>query len=181
MPPWTKVAETFKKLGIWIDSTVYEKGFLQEGNVNIDFTKAPALDQWLFEADPLTQDPIGYFLELPISSVRLSPLFYWNLYVRGRLNRALHSSIGDGVPMAQPGTKKKVLTSYSQQALSCDGYYASLLTSEFEKRLKKQDDTMVVIGHPKAQSVFSLQKLDEFVASVKDSCTFVRYSDLQQD
>lgn len=181
MPPWSKVSETFKKLGVWIDSTVYEKGFLQEGQIQVDFTKAPVLDQWLFETDPLIQDPIGYFLELPISSVRLSPLFYWNLYVRGRLNRSLHASMGDGIPMAQPGAKKKVLTSYSQQALSCDGYYASLLKPEFEKRLKKQDDTMVVIGHPKAQSVFSLQKLDEFVSSVKDSCTFVRYSDLQQD
>ncbi|MGN6646652.1 MAG: hypothetical protein ACTHJT_08980 [Cytophaga sp.] len=180
MPPWNKVSETFKKLGVWIDSTVYEKGFLNEGNIQFDFSKAPQADQWLFERDPLEQDSIGYFLELPISSVRLSPLFFWNLYVRGRLNRPLHSSMGDGVPMAQPGVRNKVLTSYSQQALSCDGYYASLLKPEFQKRLKKQDDTMVVIGHPKAQSKFSLQMLDEFVLSVKDSCTFVRYSDLQQ-
>jgi len=181
LPPWDKVADTFKKLGVWIDSTVYEKGFLEEGKIKFDFRNAPALDQWLFEKDPMIQDPIGYFLELPISSVRFSPLFFWNLYVRGRLNRGLHASMGDGVPMAQPGTKKKVLTGYSQQALSCDGYYASVLKEEFDKRKKFGDDTMVVIGHPKAQSRFSVQKLDEFILSVKDSCTFARYSDLQQD
>lgn len=179
LPPWDKVQETFKKLGVWIDSTVYENGFIEQEQVKFDFRTAPQLDQWLFEKDPLVQDSIGYFLELPISSVRLSPIFFWNLYVRGRLNRSLHKSMGDGVPMAQPGTKKKVLTAYSQQALSCDGYYASLLVSEFTKRVKRNDDTMVVIGHPKAQSIFSIQKLDEFISTVKGTCTFARYSDLQ--
>jgi peptidoglycan/xylan/chitin deacetylase (PgdA/CDA1 family) len=181
LPPWGKVADTFKKLGVWIDSTVYEKGFQEEGQIKFDFRNAPALDQWLFDTDPLVQDPIGYFLELPISSVRFSPLFFWNLYIRGRLNRSLHTSMGDGIPMAQPGTKKKVLTGYSQQALSCDGYYASIMKEEFNRRTKRGDDTMVVIGHPKAQSKFSLQELDEFILTVKDSCTFARYSDLQQD
>jgi len=179
LPPWDKVAETFKKLGVWIDSTVYEKGFIDQEQVKFDFRNAPHLDQWLFETDPLTPDSLGYFLELPISSVHLSPIFFWNLYARGRLNRSLHKSMGDGIPMAQPGTKKKVLTAYSQQALSCDGYYASLLLSEFKRRTERKEDTMVVIGHPKAQSVFSLQKLDEFIISTKDTCTFVRYSDLQ--
>ena len=179
LPPWNKVQDTFKKLGVWIDSTVYEKGFLNEGQIKFDFRNAPSLDQWLFEKDPLIQDPIGSFLELPISSVRLSPSFFWNLYLRGRLNRSLHKSMGDGIPMAQPGTKKKVLTGYSQQALSCDGYYASLLLSEFNNRKAREEDTMVVIGHPKAQSIFSLQKLDEFISSTKDTSTFARYSDLQ--
>ena len=179
LPPWNKVQDTFKKLGVWIDSTVYEKGFLNEGQIKFDFRNAPSLDQWLFGKDPLIQDPIGSFLELPISSVRLSPSFFWNLYLRGRLNRSLHKSMGDGIPMAQPGTKKKVLTGYSQQALSCDGYYASLLLSEFNNRKAREEDTMVVIGHPKAQSIFSLQKLDEFISSTKDTSTFARYSDLQ--
>jgi hypothetical protein len=181
LPPWDKVQDTFKKLGVWIDSTVYENGFLEEGQIKFDFRNAPRIDQWLFEQDPLQQDPIGYFLELPISSVRLSPLFFWNLYGRGRLNRSLHKSMGDGVPMAQSGAKKKVLTSYSQQALSCDGYYASLLLNELNRRTQLKEDTMVVIGHPKAQSVFSLQKLDEFILRAKDTCTFARYSDLQRN
>ena len=181
LPPWNNVQDTFKKLGVWIDSTVYEKGFLEEGQIKFDFRDAPQSDQWMFETDPLIPDATGCFLELPISSVHLSPVFFWNLYIRGRLNRSYHKSMGDGIPMAQPGAKKKVLTAYSQQALSCDGYYASLLLSEYNKRRQQKDDTMVVIGHPKAQSIFSLQKLDEFVSSVKGSCTFARYSDLQQD
>ena len=82
--------------------------------------------------------------------------------------------------MAQPGAKKKVLTSYTQQALSCDGYYATILLDEFNKRSQRNDDTMVVIGHPKAQTVFSIQKLEEFVSTVKGTCTFARYSDLQK-
>ncbi|HSY60739.1 MAG TPA: hypothetical protein VK796_02635 [Cytophaga sp.] len=181
LPPWDKVQDTFKKLGVWIDSTVYENGFLEEGQIKFDFRNAPHLDQWVFEHNPLQQDPVGYFLELPISSVRLSPVFFWNLYGRGRLNRSLHKSMGDGVPMVQSGAKKKVLTSYSQQALSCDGYYASLLLPEFKKRTQLKEDTMVVIGHPKAQSIFSLQKLDEFISHTKDMCTFARYSDLQRN
>lgn len=181
MPPWNKVSAVFKKLGIWIDSTVYEKGYLQEGQITFDFRKAPASDQWMFETDPVTEAPFGYFLELPISSITCSPIFFWNLYVRGRLNRSLHAGMGDGLPMAQPGTKKKLLTRYTQQALSCDGYYASLLTEEFYKRKAAGDDTMVVIGHPKAQSKFSVQALDTFISIVKDSAAFARYSDLQKD
>lgn len=181
LPPWDKVAHTFKKLGVWIDSTVYENGFTDQELVKFDFRKAPQLDQWMFENNPVEPDPVGYFLELPISSVHLSPIFFWNLYVKGRLNRSLHKTIGDGVSMVQPGVKKQVLTSYTQQALSCDGYYASILLSEFNKRTQLKEDTMVVIGHPKAQTVFSLQKLDEFVSNVKGTCTFARYSDLQQD
>lgn len=181
LPPWEKVQQTFKKLGIWIDSTVYEKGFIDDGQIKFDFRKAPSTDQWMFEKNPVEPDPIGYFLELPISSVHLSPIFFWNLYIKGRLNRSLHKTIGDGVSMAQPGAKKKVLTSSTQQALSCDGYYASLLLREYNRRSKLQDDTMVVIGHPKAQTVFSLQKLEEFIAAVKGMCTFARYSDLQRN
>ena len=89
--------------------------------------------------------------------------------------------MGDGIPMAQKSTKKKVLTAYSQQALSCDGYYASLLEKEFHVRSSKKEDTMVIIGHPKAQRAFSLATLDEFILNVKETATFTRYSDLQID
>lgn len=181
MPRWEKISAPFKRLGIRIDSTVYQQGYLQEGEIRFDFRKAPALDHWFFETDPLAAEKSGSFFELPISSVRCSPVFFWNLYVRGRLNRSLHAGMGDGVPMAQPGAKKKVLTRFTQQALSCDGYFASLLTDEFYKRKADGDDTMVVIGHPKAQSRFSLQTLDTFISTVKDSAVFARYSDLKQD
>lgn len=181
LPNWDKLNKTFKKLGVWIESTVYENGCIEEGQIKFDFRNAPALDQWMFEEDPLVESPFGYFLELPISSVKLSPLFFWNLYVRGRLNRSLHKGMGDGIPMAQKSTKKKVLTAYSQQALSCDGYYASLLEKEFHVRSSKKEDTMVIIGHPKAQSAFSLATLDEFILNVKETATFTRYSDLQID
>jgi hypothetical protein len=180
LPPWSKVAESFKQLGVWVETTIYQNGCIQEGTIQFDFTKAPVLNTWRFEKDPFVTDASGYFMELPIASVKFSPLFYWNLYIRGRLNRSLHKGSGDGIPMAQPGTKKKVLTKASQQALSCDGYYASILVEEFNKHSSMQFEHMVVIGHPKAQSVYSLQKLDAFIASVKSSCTFARYSDLNQ-
>jgi hypothetical protein len=179
LPPWSKVDAGFKKLGVWIDSTVYEKGLIDAGVIQVDFRKAPSLDQWMFEDDPCQVDTAGTFMELPISSVRISPLVFWNLYVRGRLNRSLHRSMGDGVPIAQPGVKKKVLTGYTQQALSCDGYFAGLLGKAFKDRLNTQD-SMVIIGHPKAQSLYSLQKIDTFIAQAKGQCQFARYSDLQK-
>ncbi len=181
LPPWTKVEKTFKELGVWIDTTIYQDGCIQEGAIQFDFRTAPVLNSWRFEHDPLKKSNSGYFMELPIGSVKFSPLFYWNLYIRGRLNRSLHKGSGDGVPMAQPGTKKKVLTKNTQQALSCDGYYASILVDEFNKHVALQHEHMIVIGHPKAQSVYSLHKLDAFISTVKDTCTFARYSDLKQE
>jgi len=179
LPLWDLLTDTFKKLGVWIDSTIYENGYMEEGAIRFDFRNAPALDQWLFENDPFKTDPYGSFMELPISSTRTSPLFFWNLYIKGRLNRSLHKSMGNGVPVAQKSIKKKLLTEYSYQAVSCDGYFSGMLQEQFNKR-NKTNDSMVIIGHPKAQTLFSLEKLDAFIGSVKEKCHFARYSDLQQ-
>lgn len=177
LPEWHLVQDVFKRLNIWIDSTVFENGYAQTGVFDYDFRKAPHKDQWFFENNPLQEDSSGSFMELPITSVRLSPFFFWSLYLKGRLKRSLHKSSGDGIPALQKGSRNKVLTGYSHQALSCDGYYAGILTKQVQK-LKGTNQTLVIIGHPKAQSLFSLQKLNEFINSVKGSCTFERYSDI---
>lgn len=87
--------------------------------------------------------------------------------------------MGDGTPVSLKNVRNKVLTGYSRQPVSCDGYFSSLLYKQFNK-MKQTHDSMVIIGHPKAQSVFSIQKLDAFIGSVKGKCDFTRYSDIQQ-
>lgn len=177
LPDWNMVRNPFQENGIYIDSTLFSGGYLDEFPLAFDFRNVSKAEEWKFNEQPSVMDTQGLFKEIPITSVELSPLFYWNLYGRGRLNKALHKSMGDGYPIAQKSTKKKLLTQYTTQALSTDGYYASLLETMYDQLNKAGVKRMVTIGHPKACSEFSLNKLDRFIDKVKYSSHFSRYSE----
>ncbi|MCU0416098.1 MAG: polysaccharide deacetylase family protein [Cytophagaceae bacterium] len=178
LPEWKLLAPTFKKNGISIDSTVFTGGRLQEEPISFDFTSAPKENQWKFTASPLLPDDNGTFLEIPITSIRLSPLFYWKLFASGKWNKALHQTIGDGKPMTQTSTKKKLLTTTTIQALSTDGYYAGLLDKIYKQADKNPSQRITTIGHPKACTKYSLATLNTFIESVRSDVLFDRYSDI---
>ena len=81
----------------------------------------------------------------------------------GRLDPKQHKPLGDGKPIAAPGQRKKILTSYTTNTVSLDGYNAALL----EKALRQQQalgaKEMVIIGHPKALTRYGLKALKEFI------------------
>jgi peptidoglycan/xylan/chitin deacetylase (PgdA/CDA1 family) len=177
LPDWNLVRKPFQENGIYIDSTLYSGGYLNEYPLTFDFRNVSKAEEWKFEEQPAVMDENGWFKEVPITSVELSPFFYWNLYGRGRLNKSLHKSMGDGFPITQKSTKRKLLTQCTTQALSTDGYYATLLEITHQKLIKSGAKRMVTIGHPKACSEFSLDKLDSFIKKVKYTSHFSRYSE----
>lgn len=171
--PFELINDTFRSLGITIDSSVFPGGKFESTHYAFDFTKVrPYTNSYRFDSDVCVADKQGFFIELPISSWYYSPFFYWRLYLLGRLFPKKHKMIGDGSFLAQPGRKKSVLTSFTWNHVSCDGYYAALLNKQFRFYHQMKLD-FVVIAHPKGLTLFSIKKLTQFIANNKQTTLFL--------
>jgi len=162
--PFSKFKTAFIENGITLDSSVFKNGKYSSEEYDYDFTYAPDKEIYRFEDDVLKEDANGAFIELPIADVRNSPLFFWKLFLLGRKNPYLHKPIGDGKAMPAPGYRKKLLTRFTNNPVSVDGYNAKLLTSIYKKALANKKRHLVIIGHPKALSRFSIQMIEKFVS-----------------
>ena len=78
--------------------------------------------------------------------------------------------------MAAPGQRKKMLTQFTNCTVCIDGYNAHLLQRALDNQLRKNSNHTVVIGHPKALSRYSIQKLEEFIEKNKKIHHFTTYS-----
>lgn len=165
--PFDKLRDALKASGIRLDSSVFRNGFFETEQYAYDFRNAPDKDIYRFEKDVNTEDKNGFFTELPISPVRNSPLFFWKLFLLGRWNPHLHKPLGDGRAMPAPGYRKKLLTRFTDNPVSVDGYNAQLLQKALCRFRKKKLQHMVVIGHPKALSRYSLAQIEAFVIKNK--------------
>lgn len=164
LQPFDKLKNIFQEHGIVVDSTVFKNGYHTTSNYFYDFRKAPNKTSWNFENAPTHSTTDGSFKEIAISSMRVSPFFFWKLFLLGRLNPYFHKPLGDGRAMINKGFRRKLLTSFTHQTVSLDGYNAKLLQRAFNKSIKKNiGNEFVVIGHPKALSRFSLAQLDKFI------------------
>jgi hypothetical protein len=146
---------------------------------NYDFKNAPNRSSWCFDKDILIENKNGKFLELPITSLRYSPLFFWRLFLLGRWNPIRHKPIGNGVPTSGGGSKKVLLSRYNTFCLSADGYFISQLEHALKQAKKEKKRHLVVIGHPKACTLYSLEKLDLFMSKHKNEIEFVSLNQLK--
>ncbi len=170
--PFDKFKEAFIKNNITVDSSVFRKGKYSSQQYSYDFTNAPDLSSWHFNDDPCKPEE-GPFKEIPIGSIKNSPLFYWKLFLIGRINPYEHKPLGDGVPIAAPGMRKKLLTQYTQNTVSVDGYNAALLNKALKQYNEKNE--LVIIGHPKSLTRFGLKALDRFIEDNKSKHHFTTF------
>ncbi len=177
LQPFSKLKKAFMENNITLDSSVFRNGFYVSENYDYDFRGAPDKDIYHFEDEPAAENAAGHFTELPISAIRNSPLFFWKLFLLGRKDPYLHKPLGDGRAIPAPGQRKKMLTEYTNCTVCIDGYNAHLLQKALKAQQKKKFDNMVVIGHPKALSRYSIQKLEEFVTKNKLAHNFTTYAE----
>lgn len=176
LQPFTKLKKAFIENQITLDSSVFRNGSFSSEHYSYDFRTAPDKDIYHFDDEPTNETPSGYFTELPISGIRNSPLFFWRLFFLGRKNPKLHKPLGDGRAMPAPGYRKNLLTKFTNNPASIDGYNAHLLGRVLNTLIKKKRGHMVVIGHPKALSPYSIKKLEEFIEKNKEHHNFTTYS-----
>lgn len=165
--PFHKLKNIFQELNLKYDSSVFPGGKFISPEYNIDFTQAPHQSQYKFSTDVCEEDKNGFFTEIPISSMRYTPLFFWRLYILGRLRPSQHKMLGDGNFMAQPGRKWNSLTHFTWSHVSSDGYFATKLNSYLKKAHTKKQQNMLIIGHPKSATLFSFKMLEKFISKTK--------------
>ena len=176
--PFAKLARSLQEAGVTIDSTVYAGG-RSEGTVQpFNFESAPAKSRWRFDADPLVEVDGGEFLEVPIASRRLTPDFFWRFACAKKLGGARHRPFGDGEPIAmERGDLARKLFPPTASVVSIDGYKASFLEEAADDYRARGFEDFVVIGHPKALTPYSLERLDQFLAGGRggEVTTFATY------
>jgi len=162
--PFGKIKKALKKENIWLDSTLFKNGINKSKTHFFDFRGMPEDDEWNFEHDPMVINPNGYFKEVPISSYRVSPLFFLKLILLKKFGGIKHQSLGDGTAAGgSKWDKLRMLIKSTYSVVSMDGVKIDFLDKAYADYKRNHKENFVVIGHPKAFSPYSLDKLDSFL------------------
>jgi len=95
--------------------------------------------------------------------------------VLGRLFPKRHKMVGDGQFLSQGGRKKRKLTQFTIGHVSSDGYYASKLNAGLNKYQNLGFEDLVVIGHPKGNTEFSVEQLEKFIQTHQNNHSFISF------
>ena len=163
LQPFSKVKSAFEQTGIKIDSTVFFGGINETSPYYYNFTNCPQRDHWQFTDDLCVENQNGIFTEFPISSYKYSSIFFWKLFLLGRLLPKRHKPIGDGYPVPTVGMRKEMLTKGKLLSASCDGYFVKKLNKIIKSNQKKGFNHTVIIGHPKALTEYSIERLEQLI------------------
>lgn len=171
--PFGRLKSALKENSISLDSTVYANGYNSSDTHYYDFRSAPNQTIWTFDEDPLVEDVNGYFTEIPISSFRVPPSFYWKFAFIRKFGRNKYKKFGNGSAVGSSTWDKiKMLIKSSNSVVSIDGYRAVFLEKAFKIFSKIINNKhFVIIGHPKALSPYSLEMLELFLKKYHTSFT----------
>lgn len=177
LQPFALLADALAANGIEIDSTVFAGGQSESDTHVFDFRGAPNASLWRFNDDPLVAAEQGRFLELPIASHAVNPVFYWKLAFFKKLALAADRAFGDGaaIPLGRGDLLKK-LFARTWSVVSIDGRKVDFLEQAFKRYQRLGLEDFVVIGHPKALTRHSIARLEQFLAMHRD-IRFVDYQD----
>lgn len=171
--PFTHIQKVLADNGIFTDSSVYPGGYHDSPAHAFDFRNAPLLDEWRFEQHECEALDVGRFHEVPITPDVIPPGFYWDLYLRMKMNPAMFKPVGDGNWLKD---KKRIYAQFykSTKHFACaDGYFASRLIPILKKQLHAKRGRMMVLSHPKSMAECSFQLLEKFIHYAKqNACKF---------
>ena len=178
--PFLPIKKALAANGVFIDSTVYSKGYYQSQYQVFDFREVSQFKtQYRFSDDLTIEDPEGEFLEIPISSQRVSPLFFWRFAMVKLSKAARHRAYGNGSAVKMSDDQIfRLLTRPSHSVVSIDGYKSSIIQKAFQKYQKETENkgNFVLIGHPKAFTPYSLKQLAKFVKDTHKDHQYVIFS-----
>jgi peptidoglycan/xylan/chitin deacetylase (PgdA/CDA1 family) len=161
--PFSKIREALGENKIFTDSSVYRNGYHQFTAQSYDFRNAPDKEVWKFSDNECAEDPNGAFTEIAITPDKISPLFYFNLYLKMRSNPAWYKPMGDGSWLKDKKKIYKQFYSFTNHFATCDGYFASRLKSILLETEAKGKNRMCVLAHPKSMAACSFQYIEEFI------------------
>jgi hypothetical protein len=161
--PFERIGEALRGLGIQTDSSVVPGMYLNDQDKSFDFRKVPDTPWWFFDDEPTNSVTSGRFLEVPVTSMRLSPFYYWGRAVDRLLKRQPPSVYGDGLSkgMGSISALRRLLALERRVEMSTDGPKALQLNSA--SRVGTAYRLHHVMGHPKLLSKLSLEQLAQYI------------------
>lgn len=180
LQPFEQIKQALQDNHIWLDSTLFLNGFSDDPARWLNFKNMPKEMTWNFENDPLFINKEGYFTEVPISSIKTSPLFFWKLAFHKFFSNKVHSAFGDGQAMISNNNYYlQRLTKTTYGPVMIDGSKAGQLEKAFKTHLSspRKGHIFNVMGHPKSLTPYSLQQLEAFLKRHKDLIS-ITYQDL---
>lgn len=176
--PFSDIKKSMEHNQLTIESSVFSGGKNTIHPYYYDFTEVPNKDHWRFNDEVCVEDEKGVFLQLPIASQMYNPLFFWRLFILGRLKPSKHKPMGNGFPAKGGGSKKDFLLKKNLLCVSADGYFVTQIEKAIRKAVKRGDKKLVIIGHPKACTGFSLNYLDQLLSRISKKHEIVCLKDL---
>ena len=168
--PIAQYSQALLARGVKIDSSVFPQGYYDSDQQQYDFRAvAPFSGSYKFSERVDAVDANGEFTEVPISSMKVMPWFFWKFLAVKFKKSPIHKAFGDGAAIAMTKANAiRLLTRPSYSVVSMDGFKASLLPAIYKKYSKKSTIEnpldFVILGHPKAFSRYSLERMKEFVS-----------------
>lgn len=166
LEPFHQIREAMMECGIYIDSTVFYGGYQNNNTHVFDFTKYPDKDLWRFNTDPSEEHEHGWFLEVPITSCRLSPFLFWKGLI-SKFNKSAPANNGGLSVTSSFSRSVGKLFFRSTHALTMDSFKASTLLQVYKKHKQAGKHFLCIIGHPKCFTESTFLHLEEFISYVK--------------
>ena len=136
--PFDYLIDALVSNGITIDSTVFSEGYYSSDTHSFDFRGAEDKTIWKFHNNPIQENKSGTIIELPISSLKTSPLFFWKLALAKKFGGDHHLPFGDGVSVKSGRSSIiRMLTNWTTTVASMDGFKSSLLKKALSKYKSK--------------------------------------------
>ena len=176
--PFERVAPTFSRLGITIDSSIVPGTKLDDPQKGFDALTAPEEPCWRFDKSPQHVVADGSFCEVAITPLTVGRFYFW-----GRLLNRLGGSkggehFGDGVSKAigRAEVIRRLLGQSRVSELSMDDAKSQLLSTALAA--DPQRSVWHVMGHPKLLSERSLQRLETFAeaAGIAEGVTVASFA-----
>lgn len=161
------VVDLFQSAGIRVDCSVLPGRSVLTGPQYFDYRSIPAATLYSFTNNVTKEEEGGKFLELPITTGRVSLLEFYRNYIRYKRIPLSHATFGDGKPACIASTEKNRIRrllneSKEYRAASIDNGGVMFLSVTYSHH--KDKERFVIIGHPKNLSEASLKELDSFLS-----------------
>ncbi|MBO4961663.1 MAG: hypothetical protein J6C80_05465 [Flavobacteriales bacterium] len=176
--PTEILKQLFEQNEIKADTSVCPGNIYDSPQQKYDYLRVPVVDKYMFSNDICLEDPQGKYIEIPITTYKISPLFYWKLACNRLLKLNRHRIWGDGEAVVTTAESIKVrLTRYTQAMACIDGYKISYLKDIYKFQKKRNREILCVLGHPKLATNYSVIKLEEFCKyATSDGAKFLTIS-----
>jgi len=177
----------FKQFGIRVDSSVFRyQKYITEKWQHYDYTKIPKEYCYLFSNDVCVKTETGPFMEVSIPTYYMSKIemIRQKLFLR-RYKKESLKRWGDGTGSSNINNSRFALLiksflvrfSPSRVTASIDSSNGFFLKRLFKKDYKTGKEYMLIMGHPKNFTPYSLQCLEELLHDNKEYVEFATISE----